>query len=273
MKMDDIGATNQHYKAISNIAMTLTLALLQAYLMLIFSGIDLVNFSMISNDVIRYVVQVFVQLVAFVVIYSAVYAAVKAVYCSRWIGSHKDIWVQGLWLHIHMKNGVRIGTVEIKQNFYTIKAEGHNICPKDKAGKLPQKKDTTWNYTLSKVADDASARDFIGCYTANELGSQTKKDGIHVLKILTPAKGHFPSQMAGCFRDTCKISEQGITNVGDHAGELFLFKLSPAMQHRLCDENGFRYDLLARLHEDEQFKDEPYIIKLQECIEKMDQDK
>jgi len=267
MKMNDIGETNQHYKAISALSISITLALLQAYLMLIFSGLDLFNFSMLQSDALRYIVQVVLQLIIFAGLYAAVYFIVKTVYCRKWIKENKHIWVQGTWLHIHSKNNIRVGTVEIEQNFNTISAQGHNICPKGGQAPGQKRKITTWYYTMAQVMDDKLARDFLGCYTAQEMETMTSKDGIHMLKILPPKGDEAANQMLGSFRDTFRVSERELLDIGDHAGQLYFFRLSPEMEKYLCDPKGFRYDLLEDVHEKPEFANEPYVIQLKECLE------
>lgn len=127
--MDNIGSTNVHYKNISAISVSILLVIFQAYLMLILGGFDIFNFSMLQDDIIRYIIQILVQLVAFSVLYTVIYAVVKKIYCQKWIRENKKIWIKGFWLHIHVKKEIRIGTVEIRQNFNTVNAKGHNIRP------------------------------------------------------------------------------------------------------------------------------------------------
>lgn len=266
MKMDDIGSTNQHYKNISNISVTTLILILQAYLMLILSGIDLFNFSSVSNTFARYSIQVLVQLLLFTFIYSIVYFTVKKIYCVNWIKSHKNIWLKGIWLHIHVKNDIRVGTVDIEQNFYTIKATARNVYP---GGLGKPQRETTWNYLLSKVFDDESVRDFVGYYKAEDITSQSSKDGVHVLHIENKSrdkKTGYANYMVGTFRDTVKISKNEIQDSDSHAGQLYFFRLSDKCREYLIGDNGFRYDLLPTLHEKAEFADEPYVIKLKECL-------
>ena len=101
--MDNIGSTNVHYKNISAISVSILLVIFQAYLMLILGGFDIFNFSMLQDDIIRYIIQILVQLVAFSVLYTVIYAVVKKIYCQKWIRENKKIWIKGFWLHIHVK--------------------------------------------------------------------------------------------------------------------------------------------------------------------------
>ena len=56
--MDNIGSTNVHYKNISAISVSILLVIFQAYLMLILGGFDIFNFSMLQDDIIRYIIPV-----------------------------------------------------------------------------------------------------------------------------------------------------------------------------------------------------------------------
>ena len=89
--MDNIGSTNAHYKNISAISVSILLVIFQAYLMLILGGFDIFNFSMLQDDIIRYIVQILVQLVAFSVLYAVIYAIVRKIYCLKWIRENKKI--------------------------------------------------------------------------------------------------------------------------------------------------------------------------------------
>lgn len=263
-KMDKIDVTGQEYKKTFLTSASILLVLVQIYPILLSFKIDLFNFEMVNNPILRTLFQVFINSFLFLI----VYLLVKQVHCYRWIKHHKDIWIQGDWLHIHVKKDIRIGLVEIRQDFYSIKAQGHNISPKDTNRTQPER-ETTWNYVLGSVMNDTTPRDFIGCYTAHEVQSQTKKDGVHILTIEPPSKNDYPTRMIGCFRDTCKIDKRGITDVvGNHAGELYLFKLSPSLKEYLFSENGCRYDLLAELHKQIKFREEPFVIKLLQCLPK-----
>ena len=268
--MDNIGKTSKHYKNISSISVSILIVFLQAYLMLIFSGIDLYNFSMLENNMIeKNVLQIFIQLVLFSIIYFIIYISVKKVYCFFWKINNKNSWVRGTWLHIHVKNDLRIGTVEIKQNFNTINAKGHNITPKGQRSNL-NKSDTTWTYILCKVIDDKTVRDFVGCYTAQDIKNQATKDGMHVLQILgVDNKTGYANRMVGGFRDTFRIDGEISSDIGDHVGQLFFFRISDKCKKYLYDDKIFRYDKLSDMHEKPEFATEPYVIKLKECIDSM----
>lgn len=94
--MDNIGSTSKHYKNIAKISSAILIVILEAYLMLFFSGIDLYNFTMLKdNNVQSYILQCLVQLVVFSVIYVLIYFIVKMIYIYIWKKRNKKIWVKG----------------------------------------------------------------------------------------------------------------------------------------------------------------------------------
>ncbi len=257
--------SSKHYEKINNISVSILLLVFQAYLMFALSGIDLLNFSMIQNSVTRYCVQVLVQLLVFTCLYTVIHIVVKKTYFFVWKHRNRSIWLEGMWLHIHVKNNIRVGTVEIKQHFNEIGGIGHNISPNS-----ADKKDTTWSYVTGWVEDVNGARDFVAYYKATKVKSNSTRDGVHALSLETPnQKNKFTTQMIGAFRDTFAIESDSINvvNVGDHAGELFFFKMSKKCRDYLIDENGFSYPKLSTLHTLEEFSSEPYVIKLREILQ------
>ena len=258
-------ATAKHYKKIMSISVSVLMILLQAYLMLILSGIDLFYFSKVTNIVMRYFLQIMVQLILFSTIYLVIYFTVKFLYCRYWKIKNKNIWVHGIWLHIHIKNEIRIGTVEIQQDFNTINATGYNI---NLYGE--KQKETTWSYILGEIKDEPNARDFIGYYEATKFETQKKIDGVHILKLeSTTQKNKYTTRMNGVFRDTFIVEKNAQIDIGDHAGKLFFFRPSNECLKYLYDGNEFRYDRLVKLHKREEFANEQFVIKLKEELKQL----
>lgn len=266
MTMDNIGYTNLHYKSIYNISLGIMLVLLQAYLMLIFSGMDVFNFEHAKTDAGRYVMQIFVQLIFFSFSYIAVYFIVKQVYVMRWISAHKNIWLKGTWLHIHVKKDkkeIRIGFVDISQNFYTIKAHGVNMYPECCGSEC--QRETSWNYVLGKIFEDDYKRDFIGVYEAEDVFNHIPKNGIHSLKIEIGGKG-YPNMMIGKFGDAVKLDGH-TDNLNCDAGQLYLFKPSEACKKYLDISN--RNNLIYDLHTIDDFCREPFVRQLNASIKEV----
>ena len=264
--MDDIGSTNQHYKNISTLAVAVLLLCVVAYLRIVAAGVDLLEFTFIEDEMWRSAAQIVVEAVMSVGLYAIIYFVVRAIYCALWIRNNKASWVRGEWLHIHVKRDLRVGTVEIRQNFNTVKAKGHNIRPKGDAAQ-DLKKETTWHYLQCKVEDVDEGHDFVGCYTADNVAQRHSKDGLHVLQIVgCDKRTGYANKMVGRFRDTIPDANTEIGDLADHTGELYFFRMSNKCRAYLYDENGFRYDRLFDLHELEEFANEPYVIKLKELL-------
>lgn len=257
--------SSKHYDKINNISVSILLIIFQAYLMFALSGIDLLNFSMIQNIVTRYCVQVLVQLLIFTFLYAVIHITVKELYFLIWKHNNKSIWLEGKWLHIHVKNNIRVGTVEIKQYFNEIGGIGHNISI-DSA----DKKDTTWSYVTGRVEDINGAGDFVAYYAATKVGSSSTRNGVHVLSLESSnQKNKYTPQLLGIFSDTYdkELDSINIVNVGEHSGGLFFFRMSNKCKNYLYDENGFSYSKLSTLHTKDEFADEPYVIKLKEILQ------
>ena len=180
-----------------------------------------------------------------------------------WIFNHKNIWLKGTWLHIHVKktdNEIRVGFVDISQNFYTIKASGTNLYPEFEGA--PKQRETSWDYVLGKIFEDDYKRDFIGVYEAADMFNHIPRNGIHSLKIELGGNG-FPNLMVGKFGDAVELDEQN-ANGGNDSGQLYLFK--PSNRCKKYFALGNRNKLIYDLHNIDEYSDEPYVCKLKSII-------
>lgn len=262
--MDNIGSTNKEYKKISTITASIFLAFIQIYLLIISSGIDIVNFSYVDNIAFRTFLEFIVQVVIFSGSFGIIYFAVKNIYSLLWIHRHRNIWIKGLWLHIHIKNEPRVGTVVIKQNFSTISAIGTNIYPN---GINKPQRVTKWHYLLAKVNDDQTRNaDLIGYYRAGEEADTSAKDGIHILNIENNNEKHISNTMSGAFRDTVRADGGP---VDEHSGRLYLFRVDKKTLKFLTDESSgnISYEKLANLHCRTEFENTKYAKKLKGFLE------
>lgn len=127
--MDKIGSANTEYKNISKITISIFAFLLEVYILVVINCVDIFNFNMVKDIFLRIVLQVVVHSLVFSSSYIVIYKIVEFIYIKHWIRCNKNIWIKGIWLHIHVKDEIRIGTVKFKQNFHDIEADGHNIYP------------------------------------------------------------------------------------------------------------------------------------------------
>ncbi len=264
-KMDQIGSTNKIYISIYKSSAALFVAIVQIYLIALAMGFDIYQFSWIENKILRLLIAIVFQVVLAGVGYIFIFFLVMKMKTCIWIKKNKNIYVRGTWLHIHIKDNIRIGDVVIQQNFYTISAKAHNITPQENEMYYIDNQ-TEWRYYLGKVAQDESARDFIGCYSAVKQSSGDINDGIHVLTIHCDEHG-YPSQMIGKFSDTFQVN-RSITNidVGEHRGDLLLFRISEDLSKYLTEKHGLNYRLLSTIHKNDKFKNEPFVRELCEIM-------
>lgn len=268
IQLDKIGLANTEYKMISKITISIFAVFLEVYILIVINYTDIFNFSMVENFFLKISLQVAVHLFVFSVSYTAIYKTVKKIYIMYWIHCNKNIWIKGIWLHIHVKDEIRIGTVKFKQNFHDIEADGHNIYP-DGLG-YDSWRETKWRYLFGKIKDrNVRYTDLIGIYRAGRAGSQDTKDGIHSLEIDDAKPGQYTTSMKGLFKDTVK---KGDIIVNDKTGDLFLFRVDEELLNYLRSKsNGsIDYDKLSRLHKQDQFQYHPYVLQLKKSIEKLE---
>lgn len=256
LKMDNIVKNEEIYKSIIFTTSAIFLALVQVYIILLSSGIDIFEFSMIKSMVIRIICKIIVQIIVFGIIYMIVYFIIYRIKTVYWINRHKDLYVKGRWLHIHIKNNVRIGYVDISQNFYEVIARGYNI---DLLCQNGENHMTNWVYLMGQVDNDKTARDFIGYYKAHKQEEDITNDGMHALTVTEKREG-FPYVMRGNFYDTFKITNESINRilVNEHSGILIFFKPSSACIKYLQSGNNI-LENIRKLPEVPIFANEEYV--------------
>ena len=186
------------------------------------------------------------------------------IYSKTWRKSHKDIWVEGIWLSIHEKEHIRVGTVEISQTYYSITATGNNITPN--GYNTVSSYVTNWTYLTGIVAHDKNkgVRDYIACYSADK-DNGISNNGLHMLNIVQANGKGFPIEMSGRFSDVFKAYGENIDAIDprDHCGKLYLFKLvsEPCKKFLMEDCEHVNLTKLAKLHLQDEYKNEPYVKK------------
>lgn len=190
----------------------------------------------------------------------------------QWKKKYKSIWVGGLWLSIHVKeNGkIRIGTVEIDQDFHQIKAKGINVSPSIYEGEGEYK--TEWNYQMGEVTKHDGSLRYIGCYKAYKdiAKDDTYNSGIHTLKNFSSGSKDI-RRMEGRFNDVVKMKKGSIEPIDttEHCGQLYLFRIEPDCERHLrnsSEKNGIDFEKLKCLHEQSRFKCEPYVEKIKDLL-------
>ncbi|MBR6407495.1 MAG: hypothetical protein IKS19_02725 [Clostridia bacterium] len=204
--------------------------------------------------------RIFFQIFSLGVLASLSYTICQFIGERMWISRNKNIFIKGTWLHIHVKNGVatRIGKAEIKQSFFTISVTGHNTQFKTD-GTYDADADSDWKYYMGAVYNDATKRDYIGCYS--KLGRHGNcDDGLHEMTIEQSGSG-FPNRIYGHFLDTFAIDDS-IRDTENHKGEILMFRLSEPLRNYLYTDGRFDYEKLSGLIGEAGFSNEPYVKEL-----------
>lgn len=160
--------------------------------------------------------------------YGLIQFIVSRVYQAVWKKKNKNIWFGGTWLHIHDKaNGsIRIGTVNIKQDYYSVAVTGLNIKPdiqpasRDENGYAVMSDDarisavddvTCWYYKISEVCQPEESDGFSrnALYMASKIRKAATNYGMHRLTVSSYRDG-IPEVLHGRFADTFP-SDQGGT--------------------------------------------------------------
>ena len=263
--MDNVGKNNIIYQEIFASACSVFLVLIQLYIVFISKGIDILGFNQIRNTILKILISSLCQILFLGFIYLLIYRIVYTIKSFLWINRNKEIWIKGIWLHIHIKKNIRIGYVDIKQNFYSISAKGQNVGFPDTDH---IHNFTDWKYYMAQVADDPTARDFIGCYSANKHDITEQNDGIHMLSVEKKSTDGFPTYMRGQFKDTFAVTDYKLEAIDtlDHSGKLLLYKPSKKCLDYLFTEDGFSYDRLSNIINVKDLSSEPFVICLNELL-------
>lgn len=263
-KMDDLKDDFGVYKGIFVISSALMIFLVQIYLIFISNGVDILNFKNIQNVVLRIVLQVIIQIIGFSFVNVLVFWIVFKVKEKIWIFKHKNMWFKGEWLHIHDKKNVRIGKVTIKQKFFKIEADASNLSPNISNNT----KITNWYYQSSQLYPKGlPGIEFVGSYVADDQENETYKLGIHIFDSMSCING-YPSKLTGRFSDTFKIYEEKAQDGVDKKGLIYFFKVTPRIRNCIYDNNEINYEKLANIVHNDSLKNEGFVIKLKEVLEK-----
>ncbi len=260
-KMDKIGINSEIYKSIFFATNTIFLIIFEIYIMLAFNGINILNFESISNDTLRIILQILAQIISFSAIYAILHKIVFKIKSLIWIKQNKEIWLQGIWLHVHEKKDIRVGIVKIKQNFYEIEAQAQNINP----SMVDNDKITDWYYSMARVSLNEKDESFVGYYKTHKHDVSENNDGMHRL-IVTSRKNGYPCIMRGNFYDTVHPNNNEY-EIKDHCGKLTFFKPSKECLKALND-NSSMLKAVQNLPNDYRFKGEEYVVHLKNTIEK-----
>jgi len=133
IKMDrDVGKNTGVYHEIMTGSVTVFLALVDLYCTLFNSSVEEKLLKSIENATARKALLFVLYFIVFNILYWLVLEAVFFFKEKSWAKRHKDLWMRGKWLHIHIKtdNAIRIGMADIQQswNIPIFRWVGVNTC-------------------------------------------------------------------------------------------------------------------------------------------------
>lgn len=224
------------------------------------------DFKFVQNPLVRVILQFVFQVVIFLVASLLIYALCYKETTKTWRKKHRKQWVQGEWLHIHDKKSVRVGYVNIRQRFSSIEVyDAVNVTP-NVVG-IQKKGKTKWGYqSAAFLTDHTDHFELLCCYEAKSDGAP--KPGIHHFDECMVDDDGTPCQIKGTFSDTWKSLERSKVSKNDAGGDIYLYKITDKIRPFITDGKNIDYNKIANILDNEELKDEPFCIKLDEVIRK-----
>lgn len=271
IKMDKLSDNRvEAYKKVGSTAIFIVICVVQ----IVNAFIDIGYIQNLFPHLAKWVVQL-IDIVINLLLYSVLYIWIFDI-CAKvdkwiWIKKHPRMYIRGKWLHIHDKEKLRIGVVDIKQEYDHFEARGQNFSYLG----VPAEDDhvTVWTYKMAIVKDDKSNCDYLGCYSADKRVNETQ-DGMHMLTVgRVDSKTGYPIYMRGGFADTFKVNSKEDKNppvVNNHCGNLYLYKMSKKLEEYLYDAGSGEAleKKVAGLCKHPDFQDEPFVQEYRECMNK-----
>lgn len=280
-KMDNIPGDHKIYKEVFSTSAKIISLLVALDLILTNNGFDLSKLLIdwitgllpLPTAVIRAAVEMLLETGGFFVGSIIVYDLVLRHRQRVWIKNNQNLMLRGKWLHIHEKGNVRIGVVTIKQSFTTLDVKGFNVNPLAQGvGNVGR---TKWSYMACRLFPaEMTGIEFFGTYAARRHGGQVKQ-GIHIFDTMQlDAETGIPVYLHGSFSDAFKISNEKVDDINDGKGDIYLFRITPALDAFLKKNNIDDYNLrhileLTKKEEYAHLQEEPYLITLNEVIQRI----
>lgn len=271
IKMDKLSDDRtEQYKKIGSAAIFLVVFVVQ----IVNVFVDVGYLENIFPNLEKWIVQLIYAIIN-LVLYSVLYVWIFD-FCARvdnwlWIKRNPKMYIRGKWLHIHDKPKLRIGVVDIKQEYDHFEARGQNFSYLG----APERDNhvTIWTYKIAVVKDDKSNCDYLGCYSADKRMDETQ-DGMHMLTVgEIDQKTGYPTYLRGGFADTFKVKNKEDKTppvISNHCGDLYLYKMSKKLEDYLyhIDSGEILEKRVVELCNHPDFQDEPFVQKYRECMEK-----
>ena len=160
---------------------------------------------------------------------------------GRWITENHSMWLQGKWLHIHEKNNntVRVGYVDILQNYDGISADCRNYDVEDIKN---EDKVTNWHYINAQVNKDGDKSFMLqGFYSATKSETGERNSGMHTLSIINNGENP-PIEMAGYFGDVNTLVKDTAASSRDNylsCGRIRMYRMTKEQEENLFENGTF----------------------------------
>lgn len=236
-----------HKKNIALSTVALLLFFVDAYMALIANSGLYNMLDFIQNDLARDAAVWLIQYLFLGFSATVVYAVVAFVYTWIWKIKNKNIWYDGMWLHIHDKGNVRIGVVSIQQNFFELQINGMNVSVNSDPTVL---KKTAWYYIGCMIEPSGAMQDeLVGCYMANRSGEKNKY-GVHIFDRVERSAGK-PEHICGEFGDILRDVSNASFEISDKMGKIHMYRMPKCIRSYIkCkghDEKNFDYGRLSNI--------------------------
>ena len=148
-------------------------------------------------------------------LYTLIFFICKGIYYIFWKLKYPECNISGIWYHYHFmekdKTYLRVGTVNIKQSFFSIKmtGENHSVESFDNVTpKLQNDKMTYWYSTMGKIKPNGEIKT---CYVSERTsGDSDIREGIHNYIVLSNSIfKKKPTKIIGKFKDCSPCKKHG----------------------------------------------------------------
>lgn len=270
-KMDKLSDNRiEQYKKVGLTAICIVLFVVQ--IINVFIDIRYIEnmFPNLASWIVRFIYTI-INLILYSVLYVWIFDICIKIDNWLWVKKHPKMYIRGRWLHIHDKPRLRIGVVDIKQEYDHFEARGENFSYL--GAPAIDSHITIWTYKIAVVKDDKTNCDYLGCYSADKRIDETQ-DGMHMLTVgELDRKTKYPIYLHGGFADTFKVKNKEDKDppvISNHCGDLYLYRMSEKLEDYLyhTDSKETLEKKVTELCNHPDFQDEPFVQKYRECMEK-----
>ena len=228
--------TSKIYAGIYLLTIVFTVFVLELYSSLEIDFLQFLNVSGPSLYILKVVIFI-LHWAVFALFYVGLSELILKIKRWKWKKDNPGLDIEGVWLHIHDKEDVKIGVVEIKQDFYDLSVDAENIKPH-----TDDDTTTKWHYIGAQFKPSENAQiQLIACYFGRR-SQETFKQGVHLYREFHSENGKV-QKMTGEFGDALNItSGQKPVEVHDKTGKILLYRMTPEIKEYINFKSVDHYD-------------------------------